>query len=138
MNNKNEVTYYNKKRKHYIGWFYDEIYRANIHIIWPVSQSQLNEYSKKQFDIEIDDQGDFGGRTVLLNKDDIVAIILAMPDLLKTPEWYSRLAHECLHLTSFVLEERNLYFNKDSDEAWAYYLESSMRRILEMMKYKKK
>lgn len=48
-------------------------------------------------------------------------------------ESISVLAHELFHATEFVMWQHDIEHNKETQEAWAYYFDSLLRRALEVL-----
>jgi hypothetical protein len=121
------------------GWFYDECYRANINIIWPVNPDQLSAYIKKRFKIDYAKEEIFGGRAIEIEKDGYTQgdMLIALSNWKNTPDWLACLAHECNHLTNWILWRRGMKCLPESEEAFCYLHESIFRRCLEQLNKKK-
>lgn len=50
-----------------------------------------------------------------------------------TPKWISILVHECLHLTFEILKDRQLFYSKETEEAYCYYHDYLVKEALDRL-----
>lgn len=126
-----------RKHGHYTGWFWSTSWRANIHVIWPVTPEQVNAYIKRTFKIELDDNSPFGAKCIEILQDDIqTANILAFYKWDGDEFDHGALAHEAFHCAEHILTERGQRLTKDSTEAYAYLVQEIVDRTLQIINNK--
>ena len=119
---------------HFVGWFYTETWQASFHLIWPVTQQQTKTYVKQLHGFDLKGEGSFNGKTIEIIKNGATGCyIIALRRWYFTPRWISVLTHELQHATTWLLRDRGMVLNGDSEEAYAYLLESTMRQSLEIL-----
>ena len=129
------------KYGHWAAHFYDEVYRVNIEVIWPVNLSKVKHYVEKNHNTPYNDEGEFGAKCVRLLNGSVYTNIICLSSWPRKPDPtdYSFLAHECFHATSHVLQRAGMPLeNFVSSEAYAFLLESFMRRCLVLMDTRRK
>lgn len=116
---------------------HDECWAIDLWLIWPAGVAEVDYFLRRQFGIEerTKDSG-FVGRfvEVLENNGDETGGVIALRRWKRDPYHISILVHECLHATHFFLDRRGLTMTDDTDEAYAYLLDSLTRRCLEVLK----
>jgi hypothetical protein len=126
---------------HWHGWFYDETYRSNIDLIWPVSKRQVEQFMKYRFDVEYKCQVHVGARVIEYTNNG------KGPDhqIICLHEWDRRdstdvsfLAHECFHAAELILSRRGVLLGEFTTEPYAYMIESLMRRCLILLDTRRK
>lgn len=124
-------------KNHWHGWFYDETYRANVDVIWPVNAKQIAEFTKHRYSIPLEESQPFGAKCVNVtegNGRQTQLICLAKWPLRPDAHDHSFLAHECLHAVSNILDRRGMpLVPHASIEAYTFLLESLVRRCLQVM-----
>lgn len=122
------------------GWFYDECYRANIRIVWPVTPETLQEYIKREFKVNYEKDVIFSGKAIEIEQDGFTGgdMVIALSHWENTPKWLACLAHECNHITNWLLWRRGMKCVPESEEAFCYLFESIFRRCLERLNDRKK
>lgn len=129
---------------HWNGWFYDETYRSNIDVIWPVNLKQVDAFVKWRYGIEPNrnEQPTFGAKYVEITKSNgMQANIICLAEWPRIPDAtdYSFVAHECFHATDHILARRGLPLQSYvSSEAYAFLLESIVRRVLTLLDTRRK
>lgn len=121
---------------HFAGWFYDDTYRANIDIIWPVTGEQVSTYIKRRYKMSYESEGDFGGKCIELRHptgSDVNIICLKAWNS-KDPIDLSILTHEVFHTAEHILSKRGVRLTESSTEPYAYLIESIMLRSLIILK----
>lgn len=104
---------------------YDEIYRQNFELLYPIDKFGLIDYINKNNKIKIKNIKFTEGITVELTD----CILIAMQKQRKTNgEFYGLLAHECLHAANLTLTKRNI--KKNSEESYCYYIEWLIKGFL--------
>lgn len=121
------------------AWFWDECYRANIHILWPATPIILERFMKKRFNTDYKDELPFSGRTIEVEDEKMTSggQVIALSHWENTPIWIAVLAHEVYHATNWILWRRGLKCVPESEEAFCYLFESIFRRSLELLNRKK-
>lgn len=119
----------------YEGWFYDECWRANIHLLWPATPEVLSRYMKKRFGIEYGKDAPFSGRCVEVEDEDLTSggQVIALHSFKLTPEWLAVLAHETQHCANWILWARGIKCLPESEEAFCYLQESIFKRCLKLL-----
>ena len=125
---------------HWVGGFYDETYRANVDIIWPVRAVHIAGYVKRRTgitDYKLDD--DFGAKTVECCNPEggEINIICLRTWSLNDPRDVAMLAHEVFHVAEHILSRRNITLTSGQTEPYAYLIESIMRRCLTLLDTKR-
>jgi hypothetical protein len=120
---------------HWAGYFEDEVYRVRVEVLWPVTVTEVKAYINKAYpEIDYQDTGDFGAKCVRFTlKTGLHVNIICMAQWPRKPDAYdySFLAHECFHAASHILQRTGMPLeNFVSSEAYAFLLESIMRRSL--------
>lgn len=118
---------------HWNGWFYDETWRTNIEIIWPVSGRQVSAYLNREHRAAYKVNDDFGAKCIELMDPEgreTNVICLRWWAAKPRPAHYAMLTHECFHAVEHVLSARGVALKKDSTEAYAYFMEGVVRRCL--------
>lgn len=120
------------------GWFFEECYRANVHIVWPVTPDSLIVYMKKRHKVTYEKEAIFSGKAIELQQEGFTGgdMIIALSDWKMTPKWIACLAHECTHVTNCILWRRGMKCLPESEEAFCYLFESIFRRCLEQLQKK--
>ena len=134
---KPELTRFDNAQQSY-GWFFDQTWNVNVHLIWPVDSELVNQYVREQFDFEYGNLKEFSGRCLQIMKGESLAVILiALEKWEPTPRWVACLAHECFHAAEMILEERGLKHGLETSEAYTYLLESLVRRCMTILEQPK-
>jgi hypothetical protein len=131
---------YLKKAGHYHAWFWNDVYRFNVRLIWEVSGEQWHNYLRDWYQIEdANKSSDFSAKHLALQNEASGAFdhLIALTKWnLKDPYCVSWLSHECLHAVTEVLLSRGLPLTEDTDEAFCYLHEWFMRNCLEILEQK--
>jgi hypothetical protein len=123
--------------KHFHGWFRDEVYQANVYLLWPFGRRFLPfrdtaGYFKRSHQFipnNLDDTPD--GRCISIPGRGVVIFLSRWRG---TPEDHSTLSHEVFHAVSYILDPRGIpYCPGESNEPFAYLLDSLHRRCLQMI-----
>ena len=62
---------------HWAGWFYDETYRENIDLIWPVDAKKITAFMKHRFGVDYSRDDEFGASVVeLMNQAEFLQVFL--------------------------------------------------------------
>ena len=122
--------------KYKVGHIFDEIYRTNVYFIPKADIPIIKDFVKIQFDSEYDESPRFGGRTLGFNNGENLDYIIAMKDFKKSTVSLSSLAHECLHVSLFVLDDHDVKYDGDNCEQLNYHLQWLFRKCLECENYK--
>lgn len=119
---------------HYAAWFYDEVYRANVDLIWPVNGPKVEAFIKERFGVKYKCPKDFGAKVVEMNHDVRGfnhQVICLRSFTSGDPVDHSFLAHECFHAAEHILSKRGIdLISEATTEPYAYLLESLVRRCL--------
>ena len=126
---------------HFAAWFYEETYRENIDLIWPVDNPKVTAFMKSRFNIKYKSTFEFGGRVVELDNPPHghhQVICLGVWSRHPDPTDLSFVSHECFHAAENILSKRAIPLVDDSCEAYAYLLESLVRRCLVLLDTRRK
>lgn len=122
-----------RKPKHSIHYFWEETWRANIDLIWPVTPQDVVHYIKWRFGTDYKNLSPFGGRCIeMIGERNVHVICLSKWRDNATDQ--ATLAHECFHCTEQILSQRGVKFVNEegfSNEVYAYTFEGIFRRCLE-------
>ena len=116
-----------------VAWFYDDLYQFNVHIIWPVNHRDLCAYLKRCFGIIMEpSERTFNGKCseVITAAGQTGIHVISLAEWANDPKWHGVVAHECFHATEQILDQRGLKHCDQTSEAWAYLLQSLVRRTL--------
>lgn len=108
-----------------IHHYYCQLYKENFWFIYRAkSYQEVAVYLKKQFNQEIN-ESEVGGKCLEFshNNGSRVIVVVVMPHKDKHI-LLGRLAHECLHAASYCLISRGIIFCDQSEEAYAYLLDT--------------
>lgn len=117
------------------GYFYDDCWRANLHLVWPATSEVQSAYIKKVFGIDYKRPGVWDGRCteVLDMEDAAVAHVIFLRGWSLKPSWIAALSHEAFHATEQILSKRGMRLGNESSEAYAYLIESIVQRCMEIL-----
>lgn len=120
---------------HYAAYFFDPIYKASVHVIWPCTKDQSNAYCDMQleqanrrvkeaaagscYDIEADSG-------VKLN-------VIALAQWPSNRRMLETLCHESFHCAEFIMQRVAISHCDETSEAWAYLLDSIFGRCLDIL-----
>lgn len=129
-----------KIRGHYHFWFYDQMYRNNVRLIWNVNDSQIVEFVRQFYgedvsDAVYDDKATM--RTVLTRSGVPIIGIRSWHD---DAENIALLAHECVHASGFILQQHGIeYDNREmaANEPHAYHIQFVFQKCLQALRVKK-
>jgi len=107
------------------------VWKTGCWIVWPVNKESAKTWFKEKLDGEHDFEN-------LDNHSDACAVLGSVPIIFLTqwknnPEWISILAHECIHVATFMLKNCGVEEKESCDEALAYlvgYLVESFLKAL--------
>ena len=116
---------------HWASWFFDHTLRANIRFIWPVGPEQLNRHVEKITGQNPKRKRPFAGHFTVVDSDGLEAIFIA----LGSTGDITTLAHECLHATTFLLDDRGISISRENDEIIAYTQQGLMLRCMALQKW---
>lgn len=116
-----------KNKNFKVVWFYDEVYKQNI-LFCIGDAEQTIKYIKESYNIKV---------TISHEKNagkcweiPSYGIIIWLDKFSKTPKNIAILAHECLHASLFILNDKIDYTSSHS-EALNYHVEFIIRKFLE-------
>ncbi len=117
------------------GWFYDDVYQINLHIVWPIGGGVLKRYIGEVFKMDYREDDNADGRCCFLeNKTgNAIAIVIGLKGWTGSAVEYSILSHECFHATEFIFEDRGITHSDSSSEAWAYYQQYLFRQFSKIL-----
>lgn len=97
---KEQKPYYDRKGKHYYGWFYDDVYGFTTHLIWPVSNKQRQAWFKETYGIDDTEDWDANATCYELRHASGKghAHLIAMSRWEPSPKCIAMLTHECFSL----------------------------------------
>jgi len=110
----------------------DRMYQKNIRLIVGCSQKTLFDLLKKHYDVVLDSDS-ANGTYFKIERDSKEVHIIWVESF----EWYiweqSMLLHEIYHLVNAVMREIGMKLSEDSEEAYAYYLQSLMNEMFDKL-----
>lgn len=116
---------------------HDECWAIDLWLIYPAYPADVDYFLRHKFGVEEKTPASgFVGRFVeVLDKHgDETGGVIALRRWKRDPYHISILVHEVLHATHYFLDRRGLTMTDDTDEAYAYLLDSLTRRCLEVLK----
>jgi len=132
----------NKKHGHWAAHFYDEVYRVNIELIWPVNNAQVKRYVESEHKTEYTEEGEFGAKCIRIQRSDGAYVnIICLTSWPAKPDAtdHSFLTHEAFHATTHILARAGMPLEIFvSSEAYAFLLESIVRRSLILLDTKRR
>jgi hypothetical protein len=126
---------------HWGGWFYDETWRANIEIIWPVTGAMVSKYLKARHGADYSVSNEFAAKCVeLLDAQGAETNVICLQwwPAKPGPKHYAMLAHEVFHAADHVLSKRGVELGRYTTEPYAYFIESITRRCLTLLDTRRK
>lgn len=119
---------------------HDDCWDADVWILYPCDEPALTRFVEKKFKkiLEPDEKPGFLGRFVSIEDDDGNSLghVIALSKWRNSPANVAILVHEALHVTHSILSDRGVELNDDTSEAFAYLLDSLVRRCLERLNKK--
>jgi hypothetical protein len=118
---------------HWFGWFYDETWRANIEVLWPVDGKAVSAHIKRRHGTIYKTDDDFSAKCVeVIDGDgaDTNIICLRWWPKKPRPTHYAMLAHEAFHAAEHILSNRGVSLVPGTTEPYAYLIEGIVRRSL--------
>lgn len=122
-------TYWSERRGHFMNTFFEPVFMQNVHVIWPITEENLNGYVR-EFVAEPERIGcpKRGGKCVHLDDGKGATIILI--GFTDNPTPVSVIAHEAFHAVEYAFGTAGLTHTIDaSSEAFAYYLGYLVKNI---------
>jgi hypothetical protein len=121
------------KKGYWVHWWFDKVFRVNFYLLFKASDEQTEEWLKKQkIDVTVS-WGGCGARAirVTLPEGRGAGVVLQFPEWSPKPYYLAAVAHECIHASNWVFEDRGAKLDPDNDEAFCYYHMYLMREVLE-------
>jgi hypothetical protein len=109
-------------KKHIPMHIFVETFTENIYVSYGVSREVFIESVKEQLNIDQEVAKGINGKCVVFDK----PITWIWTDKKKV----SILAHEVFHAVFYMLGSRGIILNNDTDEIFAYSIQSILRQIL--------
>jgi hypothetical protein len=113
----------------------DEVYGSRIIFLWNADSATLAAHVKNLFDTGYDDAADFKARCWEITECDPHTVIIMLPEWrgVWTPDSISMLVHELFHAVEYILAFHDVDHGEGLSEPWAYYLDSLVRRAMEVL-----
>lgn len=127
-------VYYDKKMKYHYGWYFDNVYRINIYLVWPCTDEQQRHFFSKYLDINENYTFDSYAShlPVLLSKGSIYSgSVILLSEWDDIPKCIAALSHECNHLTLALFKHIRTKVISGNSEPFCYYQEFVFRMCLE-------
>lgn len=125
----------NKKYNHPYAWFWNDVYKFSMFVIWDVDNDQYKAWMKEKYGLE-DDFVDRSGvcHTIKHNETGSIGYLIALREYKHDdPYLIGVLAHEVNHIVQRVLDSRGMDMNEHTVEAYCYLTEWLMRSCVEVM-----
>jgi len=109
------------------------IYKTSVYFLIGESEEDVTAYVKKKTYVHCKDGIPLneGARArVLLHESRLSFVRLQQDDIMAIP----CIAHECLHVTSFILDGVGIKYSFESEEAFAYLLEYLLDQYIKKVK----
>lgn len=113
--------------------FTDEVYGSQFVLLWGGTQEQFARHIKSKYDKTYDEDNDFLGRCIATDKPEKHTVIIMLPNWRRTAQGISILVHELFHATEIALRYRDIEHSAETSEAYAYFLDSLVRRCLNIL-----
>jgi hypothetical protein len=120
-----------------VGWFYDQCFKASVHLLWPCTPEGLKAYLKGVCDVDYHNEKSAAARCLLVEKDGATAYIICLFGWEPSPKWIAALSHEALHATQMILDSRGMALSEATEETYCYMQESIVRRCLDLIMHRK-
>jgi len=118
--------------KYKVGYIYDPIYDVNIYYIPKSNVNVLKDFISRRYNHNYDcERPLYDGKTIACPSKDKFDYIIAMANMNKTPLRLAQLAHECLHVALYVLDEHGVKYDGDNSEQLNYYHQWLFQQCLE-------
>jgi len=116
----------------------DGFYHAHIHVISNYKGDEIRRYFKQKFDVEYDfkENGEtkFGTHFTVSNKDNSdVRHFICIQEFQWTVAQQALVIHEVFHMISDILRDIGIPHTKDTEEAYAFYLQYMIQRVLHFL-----
>ncbi len=112
------------KYGHWAYWFFDEVYRENVYLIWPATEKQRCDFVERQWGVRdpADDANWYGRHTEVYTDNGTGGHVISLRSWTGSAKDHSTLAHECLHCAHAMLRSSNVTPDFNNDEPLAYLL----------------
>jgi len=119
-------------------WMYDEIYRIYVHFLTDCGGNRLSRWMERVMHIKDseDHNKTLAGCCIQMTNESggLVGLVITMPCKWNGSfEDVVTLFHECYHVTSYTLFSRGLKHTAKTEETFAYFHESLVRRLRNAM-----
>ncbi len=115
---------------HYAAVIADRCWGISVHLIWPVDRLKAAAYIRSDLGIEYDGMDDeWEGLQLGFRATDFVICFREMEG-----DVVPLLVHECFHVVESALVARGCLHTGETNEAWAYLLDSLVRRLLPLLR----
>lgn len=115
--------------------FRNETWSFNVHLIWPVTPAQFQGYV--QLALGNHDYGDPGGFTAMCHSSP-ADVVIGFKDWRGDDDNLGNLVHELLHAVHYQLDFCGLRLSEETDEAYAYLLNSLFDRSIALLPRQKR
>lgn len=113
--------------------FIDEIYESRFVLLWGATAEQFKQHIRARYDKSYDGDVDFVGRCFETNAPTVHTVIIMLPNWRRTPRGLAILVHELFHAVEYTLRARGIEHTDETSEAYAYFLDSLVRRCLNIL-----
>lgn len=113
--------------------FTDEIYGSQFVLLYNGPAWQFARHVRKRYDRSYDGDSDFVGRCIEVDSKSLHIIIIMLPNWRRTSQGISILVHEAFHAMELALRFRDIKHSRKTSEAYAYFLDSLVRRCLTIL-----
>lgn len=121
---------------HWAACFHDDLYKFDVHIIWPVQQKEFAKYMDRKFGVSQVQEMSFAGRcTEIRDKaDDWTGdLLISLCDWHLGPKRLNTLSHEVMHATHIVMKHAGMTLSDSTQEAYCYLHGALMQRCLNLL-----
>jgi hypothetical protein len=107
----------------------DSVFGRNLYLVCG-PHDEARSYLQKRFNLDIKDtpQEEHLGLTIKTEDESIIWLT----SYTHTSEWYSIVAHECLHVTFDVLAYAGIEYCDETEEVYTYYCDSLVGQITKL------
>lgn len=111
---------------------YDEMFQANIYVSYGVSKDDFIKQIKKYLGLDYDKDKLRNGKMAVFFNDKGEEIVWIWTE----SKQVDILAHEASHATNYILSRAGIKLSDDSDEAFAYYIQYIINKVIDKNKNK--
>ena len=124
---------------HFHASFYEECWRENIDIIWPVNKADVDRFCLNQYAADNPpDNDEWGAQCLSVTHHGCHSNLICIRKWCRDNEHTAMLVHECQHAVINIMDRASVQISTHTDEAVAYLIESLFLRCIRLLNTKRK